>query len=328
MLLEEIHNAAARLKGVANRTPLLESEAVNAAAGGRLLVKAESLQRTGSFKFRGAYNKISQAAASAAPPKAIVAFSSGNHAQGVAAAARQFGIPATIIMPSDAPATKQRRVEALGAVIRTYQRHEEDREAIAVALASELDALLVRPFDDPDIIAGQGTVGLEIHEQAADLGIEPDHVIVCCGGGGLTAGVATALTALRPGAAIHIAEPAGYDDTIRSLAAGRRLAIADTPFTLCDALTPPMPGELTFAINSRLVSGGFAVTDDEVLHAMAAAFEGFRLVLEPGGAVALASVLSGKLKLNGATAVAVCSGGNVDPAVLAQALERFPNPLD
>ena len=327
MTPEAIEEAAARLAGIANRTPLLESRAVNERIGGRLLVKAESLQHTGSFKFRGAYNKISRHAARADRPPAIVAYSSGNHAQGVAAAARLFGIPATIVMPSDAPETKKRRVLALGAAIRPYDRYGEDRQAIAERLVAESGALLVKPYDDPDIVAGQGTVGLEIAAQAEALGLTLDAVAITCGGGGLSAGVATALSAAQPDADILIAEPEGYDDTLRSLAAGHRVANAGTPPTLCDALQSREPGELTFDILKRRARGGAAVSDREVLHAMAAAFEGYRLVAEPGGAAALAAVLSGKIDVKGKTAVAVISGGNVDPALLQRALGDFPDPL-
>ncbi len=316
---DDIEAAAARLAGVVVRTPLLEAPLLNDRLGGRLLVKAEPLQLTGSFKIRGAYNRIAGLPAGRRGA-GVVAFSSGNHAQGVAAAARLLGVAATIVMPADAPAIKRRNTEAWGARVVPYDRQREDREAIGAAIAAETGATLVRPYDDPAVIAGQGTAGLELAAQCAALGVRPDAVLVPCGGGGLTAGIATALADRLPGVPVHPVEPAGFDDTARSLAAGARLANAPGGSSLCDALLGPIPGEVTFAVNRRLAAPGVAVDDASVLTAMAAAFEAFKLVIEPGGAVALAAALSGVFPAAGRTVVAVASGGNVEPALFARAL--------
>jgi threonine dehydratase len=317
--LTEIEAAAERLSGRAVRTPLLEFPALNERIGGRVLVKAETLQRTGSFKFRGAYNKISQIP-EAARPRGVVAFSSGNHAQGVAAAASLLGVPATIVMPADAPAIKIENTRALGAEVVCYDRDSESREAVAEALAAERRATLVRPFDDPDIIAGQGTCGLEIAQQAQALDARPDVALVCCGGGGLVAGTATALAALSPETKVYSVEPEAFDDTARSLAAGRRLGNQAAAGSFCDALLAPMPGELTFAINHRLLTGGLAVSDQEVADAMIFAFRVLKLVVEPGGAVALAALLAGRYEARGMTVAITLSGGNVDSDTFAQVL--------
>lgn len=319
--LRDIQDAALRMAGRAVRTPLLESPHLNHAIGGRLLIKAEPLQRTGSFKFRGAFNRIA-----CIPPERIqagvVAYSSGNHGQAVAAVARMYSIPATIIMPADAPAMKRRATESWGAKIVAYDRTREDREAIGAAIAAETGATIVPPYDDPLVIAGQGTVGLELADQAKSARMTPDAVLVCCGGGGLIAGVATALAAKLPGVPVYAVEPAGFDDTARSLAAGERLANSAATGSLCDALMAPMPGAVTFPINRRLLKGGLAVSDDEVLAAMAAAFEHLKLVVEPGGAAALAAALSGKIETRDKQILVVCTGGNVDPAIYARALEK------
>ena len=313
----DVAAAAERLRGLAVETPLLESEALNELAGGRLLVKAEPLQRTGSFKFRGAYNAIS-----VLRPAAVVAFSSGNHAQGVALAARLLGIPATIVMPADAPRAKLDGTRALGAAVVTYDRATEDREAIGAELASRSGAVLVRPYDDPLIMAGQGTVGLELGEQATRRGAALDAALVCCGGGGLVAGCAVALARVAPGAAVYAVEPQGFDDTTRSLAAGERVANAPGGRSMCDALLAATPGELTFAVNRRLLAGGLAVTDEEVGEAMRLAFRHLKLAVEPGGTVALAAALAGKLPTRGRTIGVVLSGGNVDAALFADVLAR------
>ena len=315
----DVRAAAARLAGHARRTPLLAGTPLDARVGGRVLLKLETLQHTGSFKFRGAWNRLVRLT-EAQRRAGVVAFSSGNHAQGVAAAARLLGIPATIVMPADAPAIKLRNTEALGAEIVRYDRQRESREEIAAAIAMERGAVLVPSFDDPDIIAGQGTVGLEIVEQAGELGLRLDDVIACCSGGGLVAGIALAVNALAPAARIWCAEPVGFDDYRRSLAAGERLRNEPRGHSICDALLAPTPGELTFAINEALLSGGFAVTDDEVRAAIAYAARTLKLVVEPGGAVALASVLSGKLPTADRTIAVVLSGGNIEDAMLAQVL--------
>jgi threonine dehydratase len=309
--IADIRAAAGRIDGLAVRTPLIESPGLNARTGGRILLKAECLQRTGSFKFRGAYNRISQLDP-ATTPGGVVAYSSGNHAQGVAAAAQLMGLPAVIAMPSDTPAIKRRNTEGYGADVVSFDRAREDREEIARAIAAERGAVIVPPFDDVDIIAGQGTAGLEIVAQAQALGAVPDAVLVCHGGGGFTAGVATAVKDAVPDAAVYGVEPEGFDDLVRSLASGRRERNARGTGSICDALLAWSPGEITFGINRQLLAGALAVSDDEVRAAMAFAFETLKLVVEPGGAVALAAVLSGRIDCRGRTVVAVLSGGNVD----------------
>lgn len=317
----DIAAAAERLRGQAVVTPLLESPALNAEVGGRVLLKAETLQRTGSFKFRGACNRISQIAP-AERPAGVVAYSSGNHAQGVAAAAAMLEVPATIVMPADAPAIKVDNTRGYGAEIVFYDRHSESREEIAGELATAKGATIVRPYDDPGIIAGQGTCGLEIAEQSADAGIALDALLVCCGGGGLVAGCALALAERSPATQVFCVEPEGFDDTGRSLAAGRRLANAPGTESFCDALLAPTPGELTFAINRRLLAGGLAVSDDEVARAMHFAFRTLKLVVEPGGAVALAAVLFGRYDARGKTVALTLSGGNVDRELYCAILGR------
>ncbi len=311
--------AARRLAGVAVMTPLLESHALNARVGGRVLVKPETLQRTGSFKFRGAYNRISlipEAERSAG----VVAYSSGNHAQGVAAAAALLGIPATIVMPADAPAIKIANTRGYGAKVVLYERASEAREAHAEAIAAETGATIVRPYDDPGIMAGQGTCGLEIADQAKRLGAALDALLVCCGGGGLASGCAIALAELSPRTEVYAVEPEGFDDTRRSLEGGARVANDSGSQSFCDALLSPTPGELTFSVNRQLLAGGFGVSDAEVATAMAYAFTTLKLVVEPGGAVSLAALLAGKIKARDRTIALTLSGGNVDPEVHAQAV--------
>jgi threonine dehydratase len=317
--LTAIEAAARRIAPYALRTPLLESPLLNRMLGGRMLVKAEPLQRTGSFKFRGAYNRISQLSTDERK-RGVVAFSSGNHAQGVAHAAALCGAPAVIIMPSDAPAIKIANTKAYGAEVQLYDRHGGDREAIGRRFAAERGAILVPPFDDLHVIAGQGTVGLEIAEQCAELGIVPDAVGAPAGGGGLIAGISIAMQAKLPQARVIVAEPEGFDDHGRSLKSGRRESNAPGATSMCDALLAPSPGEITFAINRQTLSGSVAVSDAEVAEAMRAAFTYLKLVVEPGGAVAVASVLGGKLDCRGKTVVVVASGGNVDPALFAEIL--------
>jgi threonine dehydratase len=307
----DVDAAAEKLKGVALRTPLIHSPVLDALLGARVFLKAETLQRTGSFKFRGAYNKISTI-----PPErragGVVAYSSGNHAQGVAAAAKLCGLPAVIVMPSDAPAAKRERTAALGAQIVLYDRDREDRAAIARDIAQKRGAVLVPPFDDPMIIAGQGTAGREIVEDLAALGLAPDIVVVGASGGGLIAGIALAVKARVPGAKFYSAEPEGFDDTARSFASGKRETNARMSGTICDALMTATPGVLTFEINKRLVGEGVTASDEEVGRAVAFAFRELKLVVEPGGAIGLAALLAGKLDVKGKVVVAVLSGGNVD----------------
>ena len=338
-----IRAAARRLEGIAVRTPLLENPLVNALAGRRVLLKAECLQRTGSFKFRGAWNALAalreRARRDGVPAGGVIAYSSGNHAQGVALAARELGLAALVVMPDDAPAIKLANTRALGAEVVTYDRQGgASRERLGERLARERGLTLVRPYDEPAVIAGQGTCGLEIADQARAAGVEEADVLVCCGGGGLASGIALALEAEAPGLRVRTVEPAAADDTARSLRAGTRLAVEGVPDTICDAIVTPMPGELTFPVLARLAGAGLAVDDRAVLGAMRVALERFRVVLEPGGAVALAAALAG-LDLEEAAdgcvpearsaaghvatrppVVCVASGGNVDPALLVRAL--------
>ena len=315
----DIEAAARRLDGIAVTTPLLETDAINAATGARVLVKAECLQLGGAFKFRGAYNRISRL--DEAERKAgVVAFSSGNHAQGVALAAQMLGVPATIVMPTDAPEIKLANTRAYGADVVLYDREKENRADIARALAADKGAILVPSYDDPFIIAGQGTVGLELAGQAKEIGALLDAVIAPCGGGGLISGCALALNHEISDTEIFIAEPEGFDDTARSLAAGTRLAIEPGARSFCDALLSPMPGELTFSINQKLLAGGLSVSDTQTAQAMKVAYQYLKLVVEPGGAVALAAAVSGAYDCRDKTVAVICSGGNVDADIFAEAI--------
>jgi threonine dehydratase len=313
----DVDVAAARLAGVALRTPLIPAPALDARTGGRIYLKAETLQRTGSFKFRGAYNKLSSLAPNMRHG-GVVAFSSGNHAQGVAAAAKLLDMPAVIVMPRDAPRPKRERTVALGAEIVLYDREREDREQIARDIAASRGAVLVPPYDDPFVIAGQGTAGREIAEDMARLGHALDCVIVNASGGGLTAGIALAVKARTPAARIYTAEPEGFDDHARSFRSGRRERNAALTGTICDALMSQTPGQLTFEVNRTLVADGITATEADVARAVAFAFHELKLVVEPGGAVALAALLAGKLDVAGKTAVVVLSGGNIDPELFAR----------
>lgn len=314
-----IEAAAERLAGHVRETPLLCAPALDAIAGRRVLVKAECLQHTGSFKARGGW-----AAVSALPPgtHGVLAMSSGNHAQGVARAAAAHGLPAVILMPGDAPAVKIEATRAWGAEVVTYDRATADRDALAAGLAAERGLVLIPPFDHAQVIAGQATVGLEIATQAVAEGVERADVLVCCGGGGLTSGIALALEARAPGLRARPVEPEGFDDTARSLAAGRILANATTAGGLCDAILTPAPGRLTFPVMQRLCGPGLVVSEAEALRAMALAALHLKIVLEPGGAVALAAALfhPGAVAVAGDAVIAVASGGNADPAILARAL--------
>jgi threonine dehydratase len=313
----DVDAAAVVLAGVAVRTPLLSPPVLSERVGAKVFLKPEVLQRTGSFKFRGAFNKLSSI-----PPGArgggVVAFSSGNHAQGVAAAAQILNMRATIVMPADAPLSKRERTKAFGAEVVLYDRDREDREAIAKDIAAKRGATLVPPYDDPKVIAGQGTVGREIAEDMAALGLAPDIVVAPVSGGGLIAGVATAVKARFPKAMLMSAEPDAFDDHARSLRAGRREPHKAEGRTICDALMASIPGEITFAINSRLLTKGVTASDAEVGVAVGYAFRELKLVVEPGGAVGLAALLSGQIDARGKTVVIVLSGGNVDAELYAK----------
>ncbi|HEY5106285.1 MAG TPA: threonine/serine dehydratase [Caulobacteraceae bacterium] len=317
--LADIEDAATRLAGHAVMTPLLESPALNERLGGRVLIKPETLQRAGAFKFRGAYNRLGQLTADERA-RGVVAFSSGNHAQGVALAARLLGMPALIVMPSDAPKVKLEATAAYGAEIQLYDRLSESREAIAEALAAQRGAVLVPAFDDFAIIAGQGTVGLEIADQAIVLGVRLDLLVGPVGGGGLMAGVSRAMKTRLPATEVFGVEPDGFDDARRSLEAGARRGAPPAPRSLCDALEAPMPGVLTFPLLMENLAGTVTVSDAAVAEAMRVAFHLLKLVVEPGGAVALAALLDGKLTLGGRTAAIILSGGNVDPALFRRVL--------
>ena len=317
--LVDVQAAAQRLAGVAVETPLIESPALNARLGAQVLIKPETLQRVGAFKFRGAYNRLVQLSPEERR-RGVVAFSSGNHAQGVALAAGLLEIPAVIVMPRDAPAVKVEATRGYGAEIRLYDRLSESREAIAAAIAAERGAVVVPAFDDPHIIAGQGTVGLELVQQAEARGARIDLALAPVSGGGLLAGMSLALRAREPEAEIWGVEPAGFEDLRLSLEAGRRVTIKPAGRSLCDALESPFPGELTFPILAHNLAGAVAVTDAEVAAAMRYAFSTLKLVVEPGGAAGLAALLAGKVPAQGRTVGLVLSGGNVDPELFGRVI--------
>ncbi|MDP2260021.1 MAG: threonine/serine dehydratase [Caulobacter sp.] len=317
--LADIQAAAVRLDGLAVRTPLIESPALNAELGARILLKPETLQRAGAFKFRGAMNRIAQLD-DGARARGVVACSSGNHAQGVALAARMVGAPAVIVMPADAPAMKVANTRAYGAEVIHYDRYSEDREAITNAIAQDRGMTIVWPFDDLDIIAGQGTVGIEMVEQARALGVELTSVLAPVGGGGLIAGVSTAVKALSPRTSILGVEPADFDDTRRSLESGAREKIDPVSRSICDALQSPSPGAITFPINQRNLDGVATVTDAQVAEAIRYAYTTLKLVVEPGGVVGLAALLSGVIDVEDVTVGVVLSGGNIDPGLFASIL--------
>src|SRR6202795_1653895 len=313
----DIDAAARVLAPFAVRTPLLSSPALDERVGAQVFLKPEMLQRTGSFKFRGAFNKLSSIPQDARGG-GVVAFSSGNHAQGVAAAAQILNMQATIVMPKDAPLSKRERTKAYGAEVVLYDRDREDREAITGAIASKRGATLVRPYDDPFVIAGQGTAGREIAEDMAALGLVPDIVGAPASGGGLIAGVAPAVKAKFPQAQIIVAEPKDYDDHGLSLRAGHREAHHAAGRTICDALMASIPSDLTFSINSKLLAKGVTASDEEVGAAVAYAYRELKLVVEPGGAVGLAALLAGRIDVKGKNVVIVLSGGNVDADLFAR----------
>jgi threonine dehydratase len=314
---DDIDAAARVIAPYAVRTPLLSPPILSERVGTRVFLKPELLQRTGSFKFRGAFNKLSSIP-QAARSGGVVAFSSGNHAQGVAAAAKILNMQATIVMPSDAPLSKRERTKGYGAEVVLYDRDRGDREAIAGEIAAKRGATLVRPYDDPLVIAGQGTVGREIAEDMAALGLTPDIVVAPASGGGLIAGIATAVKAKFPQTTMIVAEPEAFDDHKRSLRAGKREPHGGEGRTICDALMALIPGEITFAINSQLLSHGVTASDEEVGVAVGFAFRELKLVVEPGGAVGLAALLAGRIDVSGKNVVIVLSGGNVDADLFAK----------
>lgn len=317
-----IEAAAERLRGHARRTPLLSSPFLDEIAGRRVFVKPECLQHTGSFKFRGGWSAVS-ALSPETRARGVIAFSSGNHAQGVALAAQMHGAPAVIIMPSDAPRMKIDNTRALGAEVVLYDRATEDRDAIGDRIAAERGLTLIKPFDEPQVIAGQGTTGLEIAEQAAEEGITRADVLVCCGGGGLTSGIALALEDQAPDLRARPVEPLGFDDVARSLATGAIERNNSMSGSVCDAIVTPEPGQITFPILKRLCGPGLVVSDDEALHAVALAFARLKVVVEPGGAVALAAALFHGDQIEGDSVIVVATGGNVDANVFRDALARF-----
>jgi threonine dehydratase len=319
MNIDLIRAAAKRLHGHARRTPLLSSPFLDDIAGRKVYVKPECLQHTGSFKFRGGWSALS----GMDPDKranGVIAYSSGNHAQGVALAARMHGVPSVIVMPSDAPALKIENTKALGAQVVLYDRDTEDRDEIGARIAADRGLTLVKPFDDPLVIAGQGTAGLEIAEDANALGLENIDVLVCCGGGGFTSGIALACEADAPTLRVRPVEPDGFDDVARSLISGKIERNAATSGNICDAIITPQPGDLTFPIMHRLCGPGLVIRENEALMAMAQAFLRLKLVAEPGGAAALAAALYRPDDIRGDAVIVTISGGNVDPAQFAQAL--------
>jgi threonine dehydratase len=317
--IADVHRAAARIAGHAVRTPLVSSPFLDEQVGGRVLLKCEVLQRTGSFKFRGAYNALA-ALPRETRSRGVVAVSSGNHGQGVAEAARLMGVRATIVMPADAPLAKRRRTERSGAQVVTYDRATEDREGVAARYIAEHGGSFVHPFNDADVIAGQGTIGLEIAADCDAAGLRPDAVLVPCSGGGLSSGVGISVKAWSPSTQMVLVEPEGFDDYARSLAAGVIERNERMAGSICDALLAPAPGAIGFALNRRARTMATAVSDEEVLAAIAFAFRELKLVVEPGGAVALAAVLSGHVAARGRTVVVVLSGGNIDEPMLTRAL--------
>ncbi|GGW37992.1 serine/threonine dehydratase [Gemmobacter lanyuensis] len=320
--IARIEAARFRLNGHALCTPLLGSAFLNDIAGRRVWIKSECLQHTGSFKFRGGWSAVS-ALEPDLRAKGVIAYSSGNHAQGVALAAQRHGVPCVIVMPSDAPRLKIENTRAYGAEVILYDRHRENRDAIGARIASMRGMTLIKPFDDAEVIAGQGTCGLEIAEQATALGVRQADVLVCCGGGGLTAGIALALESRAPGLRARPVEPEGFDDTTRSLAADAVCRNPHPTGSICDAILTPAPGALTFPINRRLCGPGLVVSDDEALEAVALAFTRLKIVLEPGGAVALAAALFRPDEIEGEDVIVVASGGNIDTALFQTALSRF-----
>lgn len=317
--IQRIRAAAERLKGHARHTPLLRSEALDRIAGRAVWIKAECLQHTGSFKFRGGWAAVSALEA----PGGVLAYSSGNHAQGVAYAARHHRRPAVIVMPADAPTVKIENTRALGAEVVLYDRGgPRSREEVGEALAAERGLTLIKPYDNHEVIAGQGTCGLEIAAQAAANGVSEAEVLVCCGGGGLASGIALALEADAPGLRVRPCEPEGFDDVARSLQLGHRVGNNASTGSICDAILSQMPGEMTFPILKRLSGSGLVVSDDACRRAMALAFDRLKIVLEPGGAAALAAALFHGSDIRGDAVIVVATGGNVDAGLFADVLTQ------
>ena len=322
---EGVRDAARQLLGHAVRTALIESPALNERVGGRVLVKVETLQRAGAFKFRGAWNRISRLTPDELT-RGVVAYSSGNHAQAVACAARMMGTSAVIVMPADSPTVKVDGVIGFGGEVRMYDRYTESREAIGEEIARTRGSILVRPFDDPFVIEGQGTIGLEILEDVEALGLTLDQLACGASGGGMIAGINLAMAALSPETPVIAIEPRDYNDMQLSIAAGERLTHAPAHGTICDSLMTDRPGELTFPINRR-VDRVETVSDAEVAEAVRCAFRTLKLVVEPGGAVSLAAVLAGKVEARDRTTAVILSGGNVDPALFAAIIEDRFTPI-
>ena len=314
---DAIIKAAKRLKGKIVRTPLLKSDLVNKELKSNIYIKAENLQTIGAFKFRGAMNTILQLPADV---KKVVAWSSGNHAQAVAAAANITEREATIVMPKDSPKTKLNGTIAWGAKIVEYDRNTENREEIGKAIAKEQNAIIIPPFDDVNVIIGQGTAGLEAVEQLKEINVIPDIVLCCCGGGGLIAGVSTSIKANYPNAQIYSVEPENFDDTKKSLEADMIIENTMQHISICDALLANKPGNITFEINRKNLSGGISVSDTESLIAMKIAYKYFKIVLEPGGAVALAAAISKKIDIKNKNVLVIASGGNVDSDIFEKCL--------
>jgi len=323
--LEDIRQAAIRLRDIAIETPIHTSAVLDERVNARVFIKPECLQHVGAFKFRGAYNRLCQMS-EGQRAKGVVAFSSGNHAQGIAYAAKLLGMNATIVMPSDAPSIKKEGTERLGANIRLYDRATESREEISADIAATSGATLVPAFDDVDVIAGQGTCGLEIMQQLAAISCVPDAVLSPCGGGGLLAGLSTAVKETNSAIRVYGVEPQNYHDHSLSKAKGVRVKIDPAVGTSCDALMATQPGEITWSINSKTVDDFLVVSEDEVAHAISFAFRYLKLVVEPGGAVALAALLHKKLDISGGSAAIVLSGGNVDSETFSRCLQKYPAP--
>lgn len=323
MNIEMIRSAEQRFLGNVRKTPLLNSSFIDDISGRRVWVKAEALQHTGSFKFRGGWSAISSLSEETRQ-RGVIAFSSGNHAQGVALAARMHNISAVIVMPADAPSLKIDNTRALGAEVVLYDRETEDREEIGQTIAKERNLTLIKPYDEPQVIAGQGTCGLEIAEQALQLGVDAAEVLVCCGGGGLTSGIALALEATAPNMKVRPVEPVNFDDVARSLVSGEPQTNAKTTGGICDAIITPTPGTITFPIMKRLCGAGVVVPEEDCLRAMSVAFTRLKIVLEPGGAIALAAALYHKDVISSEEVICIASGGNVDPKIFKQALIDYP----